>query len=82
MGGTSGSAARGLIGLWSVETETDKRKLLFLRRQVSASEHCTYHKMFMLPDIITVLEKYNMLNHMEGFLHLQIFWANLNGKGW
>ena len=31
VGGTSGSSARGFVGLWSIETEIDKRKLLFFR---------------------------------------------------
>ena len=46
LGGTSSSAARGLVGLWSTEGEIDKRKLLFFRRLIHASEQCIHHTVF------------------------------------
>ncbi|CAB4039066.1 Hypothetical predicted protein [Paramuricea clavata] len=48
LSGTSGSAARRLLGLWTVGAEIDKRKLLFLRRLICASEDCVHCRVFMI----------------------------------
>ena len=48
LGGMSGSAARGFVGLWSIDGEMDKRKLLFFRRLLHASEQCIHHRVFII----------------------------------
>ena len=84
LGGTSGSAARGFVGLWSIEAEVDKRKLLFLRRLIHASEQCIHHRVFIirltrwkwnpnkitgfLPDIVRILKKYSLLEYLDYYL--------------
>ena len=84
LGGTSGSAARGLLGLWSIGAEIDKRKLLFLRRLICASEYCLHRRVFMIrlirwkwnpdeitafiPDLIGILRKYSLWEYMDNFL--------------
>ena len=81
LGDVSGSFAGRLLGLRSVEAVIDKRKLVFLRQLLSASEHCIYQNIFVLrlirwkwnPDKITGLihdiiaapEKYNMWSHLD-----------------
>ena len=81
LGGTSGSAVRGFFGLWSIEGEIDKRKLLFFRRLIHASEQCIHHRVFIIrltrwkwnpnkitgfiPDIVKILKK------LVQFLYLQ-----------
>ena len=76
LGGTSGSAARGFVGLWSIEGEIEKRKLLFFRRLIHASEQCIHHGAFIIrltrwkwnpnkitgfiPDIFRILRKYSL----------------------
>ncbi len=82
--GTSGSAARGLLGLWSIGAEIDKRKLLFLRRLICASEHCIHRRVFLIrlirwkwnpdeitgfiPDLIGILRKYSLWEYIDNFL--------------
>ena len=82
LGGTSSSAAGELLGLWSIGA--DKRKLLFLRRLICASEHCIHRRVFMIrlisckwnpeeitgfiPDLIGILRKYSLWEYMDNFL--------------
>jgi hypothetical protein len=84
LSGTSGSAVRGLLGLWTVGAEIDKRKLLFLRRLICASEDCVYRRVFMIrlnrwrwnpnkitgfvPDLVGILQKYCLWEYMDNFL--------------
>ena len=57
LGGTSGSAARGFVGLWSIETEIDKRKLLFFRRLIHSSEQCIHQSFYHTIDQMEVESK-------------------------
>jgi hypothetical protein len=84
LSGTSGSTACGLLGLWTVGAEIDKRKLLFLRRLICASEDCVYRRVFMIrlnrwrwnpnkitgfvPDLVGILQKYCLWEYMDNFL--------------
>ncbi|CAB4017039.1 Hypothetical predicted protein [Paramuricea clavata] len=84
LSGTSGSAARGLLGLWTVGAEIDKRKLLFLRRLICASENCVHRRVFMIrlnrwrwnpnkitgfvPELVRILQKYCLWEYMDNFL--------------
>ena len=46
--GTSGSAARGLLGLWSIEGEIEKKKLAFGGRLTNSSQHLAQKKLLMI----------------------------------
>ena len=46
--GTSGSAARGLLGLWSIEGEIEKKKLSFLGRRINSSHDVAQRKLLMV----------------------------------
>ena len=92
LGGTSGSVARELVGLWSVEAEINKRKLLFLRRMIHASELCIHRRAFVIrltrwkcnankmtgfiPDIVSILKKYSLWGYLDKYLQT----GNFPGK--
>ena len=95
-GGTSGSAARGFVGLWSIETEIDKHKLLFFRRLIHSSEQCIDHRVFIIrltrwkwnpnkitgfiPDIVRILKTYSLWSIWTIICKLGTFVVSLNGK--
>ena len=64
--GTSGSASRGLLGLLSVEAETDKRKLpcrkIFLVRLIRWKWNRTSNLTGFLPEIVRILLKYDLMD--------------------
>ena len=84
LGGTSGSAARRFVGLWSFEGEIDKRKLLSFRRLIHAREQCIHHRVFIIrltgwkwnankitgfiPDIVRILRKYSLWEYLDNYL--------------
>ena len=102
--GTSGSAACGLLGLYSVETEIDKRKLYFVARLINMRPGLPCRRLFFtrlirwkwentnmvtefIPDIIKLLEKYNLLDYMLQFLKTNQFptkqnWKNIVKINW
>jgi hypothetical protein len=45
--GISGSAARGLMGLGSIETDISRRKLYFLGRIINSSSTQAFRKLFV-----------------------------------
>jgi hypothetical protein len=46
--GTSGSAVRGLLGLWTIEGEIQKKKLSFFRRLINSSHDLAQRKLLMV----------------------------------
>ena len=44
--GTSGTACRGLLGIWDISTEIDKRKLYLLERIIRSSDGGTHKRIF------------------------------------
>ena len=46
--GTSGSAARCVLGLWSIEGEIEQKKLGFWGRLINSSKHLVQRKLLMI----------------------------------
>lgn len=83
--GTSASAARGLLGLWSVEGEIEKRKLYFLERLVNSSTYLAHRKLLLIrflrwkyrqkeatgfvPDVMNAAWKHDLWTYIEEFLN-------------
>ena len=63
--GTSGSAARGLLGLLSVEAEIDKRKLYFLGRLINMGAGAPCRRVFF---IRLLRWKWNYSKKLTGFV--------------
>lgn len=63
--GTSGSAARGLLGLLSIEAEIDKRKLYFLGRLINMSPGAPCRRIFF---IRLIRWKWNHEKKLIGFI--------------
>lgn len=94
--GTSGSAARGLLGLWSIEGEIEKRKLLFLGRVINSSHHLAHRKLLMVrifrwkyrknistgfvADVFKIVFKHNLWTYIENFLEDGSFPSNILWK--
>jgi len=97
LGGTSGSAARGFVGLWTIEAEINKRKLLFLRRLIHAGELCIHRRVFMIrltrwkwnpnkitgfiPDVVSILKKYSLWGYLDSYLQTGNFPSKFEWKG-
>ncbi len=83
--GSSGSACRGMLGVWNIRSEIDKRKLFFLGMLINSSGTPVYKVMFyrrlirwkwdfksattgFVPDIIDILQKYDLLRFINDFI--------------
>lgn len=87
--GSSGSAARGLLGLHSITTEINKRKLYFLSRIINSDTCLAHRKLFVrrlirwkwkstkmsgfIPDIMKVLEDFDLLGYVTDFIKNDCF---------
>jgi hypothetical protein len=95
--GTSGSAARGLLGMLSIEAEIDRRKLYFLGRLINISAGVLCRRVLFIrlarwkwnhrnnmtgfvPDIVCVLTKYDLLDHLMEFVSTNCFPTKKNWK--
>ena len=94
--GTSGSAARGLLGLWSIEGEIEKKKLSFLGRLVNSSDNLAQVKLLMVriirwkyrkkistgfvPDVMKIAHKYNLWSYIQTFLEDGTFPTKMQWK--
>ena len=63
--GISGSAARGLLDLLSIEAEVDKRKLYFLGRLISMNHGVPCRRIFLMR---LIRWKWNRTNTLKGFI--------------
>lgn len=82
--GSSGSAARGLLGLHSIKAEICKRKLYLLGRIINSDSSLAYRKLFMrrlikwkwnnnamtgfIPDIIKIVQEFDLFDYIADFL--------------
>jgi hypothetical protein len=83
---TRSEAALGSLGLWSMEGQIDKAKLLyfsrlclssvtmtakqiFINRLFSYLANPTKQKLVFIPDIVRILNKYDLLDYLTTFVH-------------
>ena len=87
--GTSSSAARGLLGLNSIETEINKKKLYLLGRMINSDSRLVHKKLLVRrlvkwkwskkkmtgfnPDVIKVLREYDLLGFIVDYLKNESF---------
>ena len=63
--GTSGTACRGLLGIWDIKAEIDKRKLYLLGRIIRSSDRRAHKRIFKRRFIRW---KWNFDKKMTGFI--------------
>ena len=68
--GTSGSAGRGMLGMWTIQCEIDKRKLFFLGRTINATGNPLYRVLFYRR---LICWKWDFRSSMTGFIPDIIF---------
>ena len=94
--GTSGFAARGLLGLWSIEGEIEKRKLCFFGRLLNSSNHLAQRKLLVIrilrwkyrhevstgfvPDVTNIALKHDLWTYIETFLEHGTFLSKTQWK--
>lgn len=94
--GTSGSAARGLLGLWSIEGEIEKKKLSFFGRLLNSSHFLAQRKLLIIrilrwkyrykvstgfvPDVMNIVLKHDLWTYIEIFLEHGTFPSNTQWK--
>ena len=94
--GTSGSAARGLLGLWSIEGEIEKTKLSFLGRLINSSHDLAQRKLLMVriirwkyrknistgfvADVMRIVRKHNLWSYIQAFLEDGTFPTKVHWK--
>jgi hypothetical protein len=94
--GTSGSAARGLLGLWSIEGEIEKTKLSFLGRLINSSHDLAQRKLLMVriirwkyrkknstgfvADVMRIVRKHNLWSYIKLFWRMVLFQQKCIGR--
>ncbi|CAB4032950.1 Hypothetical predicted protein [Paramuricea clavata] len=94
--GTSGSEARGLMGLGGIETDISRIKLYFLGRIINCSSAQAFKELFVcrlikwkwrcdavnrfIPDLIRILEKYGLMMFKTDFYTIREFSDEMQWK--